>query len=153
VAGELEMRRGPWKCDRQFAYECFQRVVQLAAGANDPDTAALAKRAKEKIHLLDEVEQLPLGAAPPSASADEEYDEAGDPLDLDEDEDEDEEEEDDGWENPSSADSPGKLFAMFARFCRSVGVDPKDFLDQAAEETPFRFRAKPGAKATRKKRK
>jgi hypothetical protein len=151
VAGELEMRRGPWRCDRQFACECFQRAVQLAAGENDPDAASLAKRAKEKIHLLDEAERLQPGAVPPFAPADDEYDEAGNPFDLDEDEDDDDEDGD--WENSSSADPPGKLFAMFARLCRSAGVDPRDVLDRAAGETPFRFPTKQSPKATGKKRK
>jgi hypothetical protein len=99
-----------------------------------------AKRAKDKLHLLDEIDKHPLDLMPPlplpSAGADDgddQDDNAFDPFDFDQD--------DDG-EMPSPTDPPGKLFKMFVRACRSAGLDPNDVLDKAAGGMPFQFRKK-----------
>ena len=61
MAGEMEMRKGPSKCNRRLARECFQRVLQLAQGADDPDGVQMVKRARESLDLLGETGELPSG--------------------------------------------------------------------------------------------
>jgi tetratricopeptide (TPR) repeat protein len=154
LAGELEMRKGPWKCDRRFARECFRRTVQLAEGAGDSDSIDLAKRAEKKAHLLEEFETQHLDAGPrfplpfPAADGDDRDEEAEDTSGVDEDADEDR-----GGEGFSPTDTPAKLFAMFARLCRSEGLDPEKVLDRAARGMPLRFRRNDDPKPARKKRK
>ena len=68
VVGELEMRKGPLKCNRSLARECFQRGLQLAQGANDPDSRQMVKRARESLDLLGETDELPFGRRSPFPS-------------------------------------------------------------------------------------
>jgi len=144
LAGEMEMRKGPRRCKRRFARDCFQRALELAEKANDPDSAQAAKTAKNKLLSLDELDRrhsrggprLPL---PPAG------DEPPDRPEADED--------DEGDEGFGPDMPPGSVFEMFARICREAGVDPEDILDELGRGVPFRFRADGGPKPAGKKRK
>lgn len=154
LAGEMEMRKGPKKSDRQFAQECFQRALQLAQGANVPDSIDVAKRAREKLDALDRTEKLSFEGMPPfplpfsEEEEDEEddgaFEDSYDPPDFDG--------EDDGGNGPLPGFA-GKLFRMFERMCRDQGLDPEKIIDQAARDMPFRFRMEDGPRNSRKKRK
>ena len=126
--GELEMRKGPSKCHRSLARECFQRVLQLVQGANDPDSRQMVTRARENLDLLGETGALPFG-----------------PLGFDEGE------EDGGLPAFSPGDSPEKLFAKFARVCGELGLDPQETLDRVAAGMPFRFPTKDTPSPTERK--
>ena len=65
----------------------------------------------------------------------------------------DEDDEDDDGEGPFPDGPPGKLFSMFARVCRSLGLDPEKVLDEAAAGKPFSFRTTGSPAAARRKRK
>jgi len=157
LAGEREIRKGPWACDRSFARDCFQRTLALLAGANDANSSAWAKRAKEKLHFLDEVGERMEGADGPlpyigadDDEEDEEEDEDDAPFDAFGSDDDDD---DDGdWTPPSFSGPPGKLFAEFARICRAAGLDPEDILDRAARGMPLRFSRREGGSKTKRKR-
>jgi len=114
--------------------------LELAEKGHDTDSIELAKRAKDKINFLDDFERR----HPEDDDPDSPYDESDEPFD-------DEDDEDDGWEGPD--EPPGKLFSMFARVCRSLGLDPEKVLDEAAAGKPFSFRTSGGPAAARKKRK
>jgi hypothetical protein len=139
LAGELELRKGPGKCNRRLARACFQRALQLAEGADDPDGFEVAKRAKEKILFFDEIDRMASDAVPPLPFTEEE-DDPIDPSDPPE---------DDGGgsgRRPSSRGSSGGLFESFMRMCRQAGVDPEEVLDEIGGRMPFRFRPEDSAK-------
>jgi hypothetical protein len=143
LAGEMEMRKGPRRCNRRFARECFQQAVELAQRPDDPDGSEVAKRAKERLHFLDEVEPLPGKARPPLPLAT-----AGDePGDGDASDDDGDADEGGGPGGPA-----GTLFQMFARVCREAGVDPEEILDEIGGGMPFRFRPQDDPKPARKNR-
>jgi hypothetical protein len=144
LAGEMEMRKGPRRCKRRFARDCFQRALELAEKANDPDSAQAAKTAKNKLLSLDELDRRHSRGGPrlpfPPAG-----DEPPDRPEADED--------DEGDEGFGPDMPPGSVFEMFARICREAGVDPEDILDELGRGVPFRFRADGGPKPAGKKRK
>ena len=98
-------------------------------GANDPDDSQTAKRARERLDLLGEVDELPFGAGRPFPSFVEDDDDDGSfnepfgQFGFGEDE------EDGGLPVFSPTDSPESLYAKFARVCRSLGLDPAEVLD------------------------
>ena len=141
VAGEMELRKGPRKCNRRLARECFQRALELAEGANDSDSLETAKRAKERLHFLDEAGPGPSHAVPPFARA---ADREPDFLDLPEDDGE--------ILGPSAGESPEELIETFARLCRQAGMDPEEVLNDVTADMPFRFGPGGGRKPERKKR-
>ncbi|MGA2619506.1 MAG: hypothetical protein ABSF26_18000 [Thermoguttaceae bacterium] len=146
VAGTMELRKGPRKCNRRLARDCFQRAAQLAQRATDPEGIDVAKRAKEKLLWLDEQDGMPVHAPRPLPfrPAD---DDPIDRADLPEDDDD-----DDGGRRPSSSRPAGAVFEMFMRICREAGVDPEKVLDKMGGDLPFRFRPEERPKAKRKNR-
>jgi len=121
----------------------FQRAWELAEKGNDADSIHLAKLAKDKINLLDDFERR----HPEANGRDDPDDEDDEPFDVDEDD------EDETWEGPFPDGPPGKLFSMFARACRSLGLDPEKVLDEAAAGKPFSFPTSGSRGAAQKKRK
>jgi hypothetical protein len=109
ILGNLEMDKGPFYCDRRFAKQCFEQVVQAARASRSPRDARLAEAAERKLTFLNEVgaESVPLPF--------------GGPAFFDEAEDEDD-----------SAEFPAELGEVFARMCESMGLAPQKVLDQAA---------------------
>jgi tetratricopeptide (TPR) repeat protein len=148
LVGEMEMRKGPWECDRRLARKCFERVLQLAEGPDDPDYAQTAKSAREKLDLLDETMRSPFDAAPSFLPPDEENvdDEPFEHFNFGIG--------DDGRPAFSTADLPKDLLANLTQLCSKLGLDPLEVLNKVAgdEDAPFRFRAEdaPSSKQKRK---
>jgi tetratricopeptide (TPR) repeat protein len=144
LGGEMEMRKGPWKCNRRIAGECFGRVLQLTEGSNDAEDLVTVRRARERLDLL----------AQPAETFVNEEDDDDDVDDLEDgpfgDFDPGIGDESRGLPDFSPTDMPEKLFQKFARVCRSMGLDPLDVLDKAAADMPFRFK-KDGSGAKRGK--
>ncbi|MHB1034977.1 MAG: tetratricopeptide repeat protein [Pirellulales bacterium] len=140
MGGEVEMRKGPGQCDRRLAGECFRRVLRLTENTTDPEDAATARRARERLDMLDGYEGTFL-----EDNDDGPDDEPFGGFALDEDP-------EGGLPEFSPVNPPAKLFQVFARVCRSMGLDPQDVLEEAAAGTPFRFRTG-GAAPQRRKRK
>jgi tetratricopeptide (TPR) repeat protein len=145
VAGQMEMRKGPRRCNRRLAKDCFQRAVQLTEGAKDPDDLQIAKSAKEKLLFFEELEQGRVGdlVPEPFATADPDPDVLPDLPEID----------DYDGPPPSGGGSLGGLFQMFAQVCREAGVDPEEILGEIGGGRPFRFSREDGPKRTRKNRK
>jgi len=125
LAGELEIARGPVRCNRRYARRCFERALELAKRSNDPGMADVVERAKAKLTFLEEVE------LDPDYDDDEDYDDnpfAGPPPG--------------GFFDPEldgfAHGAPGNLFSMFLEACAQMGLDPEEVLDEMATEAPFR---------------
>ena len=148
----MEIRKGPRKCNRRLARKCFERVVELAEGAGNPDGPGLAKRAKEKLLFLDDHDRPRRGAAapPPFGPPD---DAAIDVADLFEASTRSSARLDIDGKEPLPGGSPGKLFEMFARMCREAGVDPNKVLDEAAAGTCLSASAPRTARTPKRNRK
>ncbi len=151
TAGTMELTKGPGKCNRRLARQCFERAVQLTQGAADPDGLDLAQRAKEKLLWLDEQDRMPPHAPRPLPfwSAD---DDLLDRADLPDDDDDDDGDDGGGGRRSSSSRPAGTMFEMFVRLCREAGVDPRKVLDEMEGELPFRFRPEDRPKPIRKNR-
>ncbi|MGA2032281.1 MAG: hypothetical protein ABSG68_08510 [Thermoguttaceae bacterium] len=141
IAGEVELRKGPRKCNRRRARDCFQRAAQLAEGSNDPDSTRIEKLAKEKLLALDELDRMPWATMPPLPLTKADDDPIG-PLNLPEDDDNDADDDydDRDGQRPSARGPGGVLFEMFARVCREAGLDPREVIDKMGGRGPFRFR-------------
>lgn len=154
AVGELEMRKGPSKCNRSLARECFQRALQLAQGAGDPDGMQTVKRARENLDLLGDADGLSFG---------DEFRSLPSLVDRDDDDDDDEapfgpfgfdEGEQDGRvPGRMPTDLPKGLFAEFMAVCRAMGLDPEAVFKRTAADKSFQFRTQDAPSPKRKKRK
>jgi hypothetical protein len=140
-AGELELARGPFECDRRHAYRCFQRAAELAKDGNDPKAADAAERARRAVSFLEDVgvdlppddfRFGPPGGPLPGQEPDECSEPDYDPLD----------------DVP-----PGVLFSMFVEACAEMGLDPEEVLDKAAAEGPIPMRLAERLSRARRKKK
>jgi hypothetical protein len=125
LVGKLEFDKGPFRCDRRLARDCFERAIALAEGTSDPDCAQTAKEARRSLDLLDAFDRG-LDGGPGSADdfeAEDEREPSGD-------------DEEDGIPAAGLAD-------IFIRTCREMGVDPEDVLDKIGG-LPGPFRIKGG---------
>ena len=55
MAGELEIRKGPMRCDRRLARERLEKARELAQASSDPADAALLPAIKERLTMMAEV--------------------------------------------------------------------------------------------------
>lgn len=62
--GRLEMDKGPLRCNRRLAADCFERVVELTENSDDPEAKEWAEEAKGYLTFLREV-----GFSPPEFPA------------------------------------------------------------------------------------
>jgi hypothetical protein len=110
IRAQLEIDRGPYRCDRRLAHRCFELARQCAQKSGRPEDALFAQVADEGLAFLEHAEEmssLPFG--PPFAMEDME---------------EDEEEE--------AEDSPGITFHdivdTIRRMAKAMGVNPDHVL-------------------------
>ena len=139
MVGELEMRKGPFDCNRRLARECFRRVLESAPGADDIDGDQIVKRARESLDLLGETGQLPFHPSlpfPPSVDDDDACNEFGGlPFAFDEGED------NNGLPGFPFSGLPKGMLSGILRMCREAGIDPKELFKEAAAGKPFRFQS------------
>lgn len=139
MVGELEMRKGPWDCNRRLARECFQRVLESSPGADDLDGDQIAKRARKNLDLLGEAGELPSHPSlpfPPSVDDDDACDEFGGlPFVFDEGKD------NNGLPGFPFSGLPKAMLGDILRMCRQAGIDPEELFREAAAGKPFRFRS------------
>jgi hypothetical protein len=127
MAGHMEIDKGPRWCNRTLARRYFERARDLARTAG-PGGAKLVEIAEHELTFLAEMSGPPPMPGGYSAGR------------FDEDD------EDDVFD-PFEGASPGEVFADFANVCRTLGLDPKEVLDQIAAGGPFRFRPPGGRRA------
>ena len=144
IIGELEMKKGPEECNRRHAHECFQQALELAENSGDSKDAVIVECAKRRLTLLGEL------------GLDDHAGFAGPPQGFFDDDDDDEPffDTDDNYDEPFFDGSPGKLFDTFVKMCVSLGIDPSEIMDEAADNMPpGGRRRKRGPKTKRKKKK
>jgi tetratricopeptide (TPR) repeat protein len=131
MIAELEIRKGPLRCDRRLALERLEKARELAQASSDPGDAALLPTIKERLTMMAEVTEGPAGL--PFGVP------GGGPLPF-------------GLPSmPDPADMPPQLLDMFREICEQMGVDPDDLdADDFNEMLPPPRPRRPGPK--RKKR-
>jgi tetratricopeptide (TPR) repeat protein len=140
VAGETQFDNGSRDGDRQSAREHFERALELAKGAGDPEDTAWMKRARESLDFIEKMDRFSWPAFASEEDEDEYEDEdeppfrAHGPSNFEEDE-------EDGPGEFSPFGPPAKMLADFARICRKLGVDPKKIIEEAARDSGFKFPA------------
>lgn len=75
-AGMQEMAKGPLRCNRRYAAECFERVVKLTESSDAKKAKAWAETAKEQLTFLHEVgiPSRPFGRGPTASDPSMTYD-------------------------------------------------------------------------------
>jgi hypothetical protein len=110
LAGEVEIDRGPRRCNHDKAYASIRTGLKLARGSNDPRDKELLERAQQSLTLLEEVRDLPKGGF-----LDDFYeDDAGT---------------DDAGPDIFNALSAGALQEMIESMCGKIGIDPQEMLE------------------------
>jgi hypothetical protein len=123
MCGEIEVDRGPRRCNRAFALKCFQRVIELAADSSDPADALLVESAKKRLTKLSQAMPSALYHDDDDDDDDDEYDgNGGGPF---------------GFQGGPIDAAPRELFNMFREMCDALGLDPDDVLRDP--ETANRF--------------
>ena len=59
MRGQLEMRRGPTRCNRRLARECFEMAIETARTSGHRKAKDIQQLAGERLRLLDDVEETP----------------------------------------------------------------------------------------------
>lgn len=146
AAGEAEIDKGPYDCDRLLAHRYLQRGLELAERSGDPDDASLIDVAKKRLSFLDDVG---IHRPPPFHF----FGGLDDEDEYVEDEDEDEDDYDEGdFVGSSLGAMPSGLRRIIEEIAGRLGVAPEEVVRQAAEGvSPEEFVRNVGASGGRKK--
>jgi len=135
MAGKLEIRKGPFDCNRRHAIGCLERAVKLAENSSDPEDAAMVETARRWLTLLGEAEmEAPCKFdLPPPGSF---FGGGGDDDD-----------------EPFADGLPAGFARALAKMCASEGLDPEDVISKLAKMMPELGRVPGQEKTNRRKKK
>ena len=119
LAGEVEIDRGPLRCNHDKAHASIKTGLELAKGSSDPRDKELLERAQRSLTLLEEVRDLPSGGFLDDFHEDDAgTDDAGT---------------DDAGPDIFDALSAGALKEMIESMCRESGLDPQKMLENMTQ--------------------
>ena len=134
TAGDEEIDKGPYECDRLLAHRYLQQGLELAERSGNPDDASLIDIAKKRLSFLDDV-----GFHRPSpfhffgGLDDDDYDDDDDDDDY-EDEDEDEDDLDlEAFASSAFGAMPAGLRRMLEDMADRFGLAPEEVIRRMAE--------------------
>jgi hypothetical protein len=133
LAGELEIRRGPFRCNRAKARSSLEVALRLSKNSKDSRDKNVLERAQVQLTFLEELQHRRVDH-------------------FWNDDDNDRYENGDFGPGATDTSSPAGIFETFAAMCDQLGIDPEELIaDVAAKEgLPNPFAGGPNRKSKKK---